>query len=525
MSVAVASEGAARRPDRLILVPILFAALLLRLSGLGARSIWTDEGSTWTAASAPWHELIRLCAQKDASPPLFYLLTSLALKIGDTEAWLRSVSVVASLAMVWLAYRIARLAVSRSEASLAAVLVALSPHQLMFAQEARTYMLVAAFSTWALYLFARAVLFERRRAWLPFVLVSALGLWTQSIALLGVGVQAALIVLTPQGRKNGWRWLIAQAAAFALYAPWLAINVAQASHLSSSHWYLRTPGGHEVFQVLRAVFLSPISLVTPPEGSPLPGLEAFLPRAVAQGILFVLPIVPLLIGARYALEPGERGTVARLALAGLFLPLLAVWAVSFKVPLWLPRYFVFLTPMLAVLQARGLWSMQPPKLSYAWIALLLISSGYACFRYGTDYQKEPWRQAVRSIGLMQEEGRTAALVPFDVDPFRYYNRRLDHPVAAFEVSHPDVPFASDYTPAQLDQMETAAREHAAPYDQVWVVVRSPNSDVRKEAARRAERAAASDGRVLVNREIWTSMTGPLRVARFERKAVSDSIAK
>jgi len=525
VSVALASEASARRPDGLVLVPILFAALLLRLSGLGARSIWTDEGSTWTAASAPLRELIRLCAQKDASPPLFYLLTSLALRLGDTEAWLRSVSVVAAVGIVWLTYRIARLAVSRSEASLAAVLVALSPHQLMFAQEARTYMLVAAFTTWSLYLFARAVLFDRRRAWLPFVLVSALGLWTQSIALLGVGVQAALVILTPAGRRNGWRWLIAQAAAFALYAPWLAINVAQASHLSSSHWYLRTPGGHEVFQVLRAVFLSPIPLVTPPPGSPLPGIEAWLPRPLAHLVLTALPLVPLLLGARYALVPGPPGTVVRFALAGLFLPLIAVWAVSFKVPLWLPRYFVFLTPMLGVLLARGLWSMRPPRLSYAWIALLLLSSGYACFRYGTDYQKEPWRQVVRHIGLTQRQGRSAALVPFDVDPFRYYDRRLENPVAAFEVSHPDVPFASDYTPAQLDEMESAAREHATAFDQVWVVVRSPNSDVRKEVAQRAERAAASDGRVLVDRSIWTSMTGPLRVARFERPGVSDSTSR
>lgn len=43
------------------------------------------------------------------------------------------------------------------------MIVALSPHQIMFGQEARTDMLVALFTTWSLYLFARAVVFERRR--------------------------------------------------------------------------------------------------------------------------------------------------------------------------------------------------------------------------------------------------------------------------------------------------------------------------------------------------------------------------
>ncbi len=526
MSASAVAETAERPDrDRWVLVPVMLLALVLRLTGLGSRSVWTDEGSAWTAASAPLGELIRLCAQKDASPPLFYLLTALALRLGDNEAWLRAVSVVASLGMVWLAYRLARLAVSRAEASLAAVIVALSPHQLMFAQEARSYMLVACFVTWAIYLFARAVFFDRGRAWVPFVLVSALGLWTQSIALLGVGVQAALIVLTAAGRRHLGRWVLAQAASVALYAPWIAINAAQAAHLSSSHWYLRTPGGHEVFQVLRAVFLSPIPLVTPPPTAVLPGLDRFLPRLAAHAILVLLPAVPFAAALGSARGGSPQARIVRLALAGLFLPLVAVYLVSFKIPLWLPRYFVFLTPMLAVLLARGLWSLRPPALSVPWTALLLLGAAYGCFRYSTDYSKEPWRAAVAHIGAVSPPGRTAALVPFDVDPFRYYDRRLRSPVAAFEVSHPAVPFASSYTEDQLEEMMRTAHERVKGFDEVWVVVRSPNSEIRREVARRTEAVAALDGRTLVGHETWVSMTGPLRLACYRREAaVPDSAA-
>ncbi len=513
----------ARRESPLALPAVLAGALMLRLTGLGSRSLWTDEGSTWTAASAPLRELIRLCAEKDASPPLFYLLTSLALRFGDSEAWLRSVSALASVGMVYLAYRLARLAAGRTEATLAAMIVALSPHQIMFGQEARTYMLVGLFTTWSLYLFARAVLFERRRAWLPFVLVTALGLWTQSIAVLGLGVQGAMIVLTAAGRRNLARWGLAVAAAFALYAPWLAISAAQASRLGHSHWYLETPGGHQVFQVLRAVFLSPIPLVTPPATAALPGIEAVLPRPVAHAILLLLPALPLAAALAAARGPTPRASLTRFALAGLFLPLAAVYLVSFRMPLWLPRYFVFLTPMLALLLARGLWSLRPPALAAGWTAVLLAASGYACLRYATDYGKEPWREAVARIAAAGAPGRTAALVPFDADPFRYYNRRQPAPVSAFEVSHPEVPFASDYTPAQLDEMERAARERVAGFDEVWVVVRSPNSEIRRELARRTERAAATGGRALAGRETWNSMTGPLRLARFRRGA-ADSLS-
>jgi uncharacterized membrane protein len=501
---------------------VLVGALMLRLSGLGGRSLWTDEGSTWTAASSPLKELIRLCAEKDASPPLFYLLTSLALRFGDSEAWLRSVSMLASLGMVYLTYRFARLFAGRTESTLAAMIVALSPHQIMFGQEARTYMLVALFTTWSLYLFARAVVFERKRAWLPFVLVTALGLWTQSIAILGIGVQGALVVFTAPGRRQIGRWPLALAAAFALYAPWLAISAAQASRLGHSHWYLQTPDGHELFQVLRAVFLSPIPLVTPPFTATLPGIEAILPRRVAHMILIALPALPLLAALRAASGGGTSAAMIRFAFVGLFLPLIAVDLISFVMPLWLPRYFVFVTPMLALILARGLWTLKPRALASAWTALLLIASGYACFRYGIDYNKEPWRDAVAHIAATGLPERTAALVPFDVDPFRYYNRRQPVPVTAFEVSHPEVPFASEYTAPQLDQMERTARDRTARFDEVWVVVRSPNSEIRRELARRTERAAASDGRVLIGRETWNSMTGPLRLARYRRPPAADS---
>lgn len=519
----VATAETVRRESPLPLLAVLAGALLLRLSGLGSRSLWTDEGSTWTAASSPLRELIRLCAEKDASPPLFYLLTSLALRFGDSEAWLRSVSMVASVGMVWLSYRFARLFAGRSEATLAAMLVALSPHQIMFGQEARTYMLVALFTTWSLYLFARAVVLERRRAWIPLVVVTALGLWTQSIAVIGLGVQGVVVIFTASGRRNLWPWGLAMASAFALYSPWLAISAAQASRLGHSHWYLETPGAHQLFQVMRAVFLSPISLVTPPETATLPGLDAYLPRRLAHALLIALPALPMIVALRSASGGGPAPALVRLAFTGLILPLVAVDMISFRLPLWLPRYFVFLTPMLAMVLARGLWTLRPPLLASAWTTLLLVSSGYACFRYATDYGKEPWRDVVAHIAAVSPLDRTAALVPFDLDPYRYYNRRQPAPVAAFEVSHPKVPFASDYTETQLDEMESTARDRVARYDEVWVVVRSPNSDIRRELARRTERAAASGGRVLAGREIWTSMTGPLRLARF-RRAGADSSA-
>src|SRR5262249_15996321 len=163
------------------------------------------------------------------------------------------ISVLASVGLVWVTYRLARLAVDRPVARLAAALTALSPYQLMYAQEARTYALVALWTTLALFLFARAVLFHQPRAWLPFVLASGVGVGSEVSALLVVGVQLAVLLVWREAGRHLLPWLRAQLMVMALSLPWLFVSVAQAKHLSSSHWYLTAPGEHSIVQVLRAV--------------------------------------------------------------------------------------------------------------------------------------------------------------------------------------------------------------------------------------------------------------------------------
>lgn len=507
------AAGRARIAERLGAPAALLVAALVRFHGLGARSLWTDEGSTWTAASLPLHALLRRCVERDASPPLYYLLTSWCLRLGDDEAHLRLVSALASLALVWLTYRLARLALSRPLAALAAMLTALSPFQVMYAQEARTYTLVAALLTGATFAWARLMARPGPRAWGAFVALTALGLWTQSIAALGVIGQGAIAVLAPEGRRRILPWLGGLAAAAALYLPWMWYGRGVAGHMSSSHWYVPGTSAHGIFKVLRALLVTSVPIVSAPPDATVPGLDRYLPRALAWLLVTLPPLAALaptlpLLGA-----PHARGRLARLAWAGWAAPLLAVLAVSVQRPLLLARYFVFVTPFVSVLFALGLERLRPAALRGALVALLVATACFGLMRYDRDEGKEPWREAAARIGAAASGAPTTVLVTFDVDPFLFYGRRLARPVDAFEVGHPDEPFAAHYTPRQLDELEAAARAHARRFADVWVIVRSPNSEVRREVARRAL-AVAAEGRVAVEDFRLESPGGGLRVAHF-----------
>jgi len=497
--------------------PLVFAiAGAVRAFDLGRRSLWTDEGSTWTAASLPVPELLRRCLERDASPPLHYLLTKLAISGDDSEAMLRVVPMLASLGLVWLTYRLARLALPRGESAFAALLVALSPYQVMYAQEARTYMTVALFGVLGTYLFARAIASDRSRAWPAYALATALGLWTQSLALLALPAQAVVAFVTPAARRRLLPWGLALAAAALAYAPWAWASREMTAHLTSSHWYIDEPDASGVFKVLRAVLVSPIALVTPPPGSSLPGLDRFMPRLLAWGLVSLPMLLLLLVTLPMLPRPGARGHLARVAWAAWLVPLLLVFVVSFQKPLFLPRYFVFTTPYLAVLAALALAEIRAARLLRDSLAVLVAAAALlGLLRYRADYSKEPWRDAAAYLSRSAELGQTVALVTYDADPLRYYVQRDTLAVAVREVGHPAEPFAAAFTPQQLDELEARARIDAAPFDDVWVLVRSANSEVRREVARRAERVAA-EGRVEVERRQWDSASGYVRAVRFRR---------
>lgn len=511
--------------DRWLFPAVISLASLLRLYDLGRRNLWTDEGSTWTAASLPMHQMLERCIVRDASPPLYYLITALFLRLGGgSEAALRFTSVLASLGLVWLTYRLARLALPRSGASLAALFCTLAPYQVMFAQEARTYALVAAFSVWGTYLFTRGLLHGGTRVWPRYAAVVALSLWTQSIALLALPTHCVMAVLTPAGRRQLKPWALAILVAAAVFAPWAYLSRDMAQHMAHSHWYIEEPTFIGLVKVLRGLLLSPMPIVTAPHGSTMPGLDFMLPRLAAWALLVLPPLALLVATLRSVFLRDARGRLTRIMWLAWILPLATVLAVSLLGrPLFLPRYFVFATPYIAVLFALGAMSLPKATRSLA-VGLLIMVQLLGLARYRQDATKEPWREVARHMQATSPAGRTAAFVVFDADPLRFYERKFAPGVKSFEVSHPREPFGAEFTPAQLAYLDSAAHANAAGYDDVWVHVSSPKSPARHRVVNIA-RGAAAEGRVLVEDRRWESSGGPVmswHYARLDTPAVADS---
>ena len=253
-----------RRAERWIVAAILLVAVAIRLHHLGKEPLWNDEGFTWWAIGQSWHDLWTLVPQGDPHPPFYYSLLKLWTALaGQSEAGLRGLSTLFAAATVPVLYLAGRVLGGARDGvwtgAAAALLFALSPLHLHYAQEARPY---AGLTFAASLAFAGALWLvlhpgparrpslgwgcggppdepSARPAWLALVVGTALALWFHN---LGVYLAAALGPALLAWLARDLRWdrsalaNLALAAGLALLAwsPWWPWLLRQTRHVGGS---------------------------------------------------------------------------------------------------------------------------------------------------------------------------------------------------------------------------------------------------------------------------------------------------
>jgi len=134
---------------------LLPLALALRLYHLDYQNLWLDETLTWADSQLPIYWLLRRSALNVHPPGVFLLMKFWTNLFGSSPAMLRLPFVLVSLLIIALTYKLTRLLLPAGVALLVAVLLALSPYQIFFAQEARMYTLATALTLGAVICYHR----------------------------------------------------------------------------------------------------------------------------------------------------------------------------------------------------------------------------------------------------------------------------------------------------------------------------------------------------------------------------------
>lgn len=481
--VSIGSSG--ERSFWIVVGLILVAALAFRLPGLGTRSLWIDELYTEWFAARSFAELWTDVPQYETHPPFYYSILKLwTLVFGNSELGLRSLSVVLSLATVFVVAISGRLldAGSRGRAAglLAAALLAVSYASIRDAQNARPYALQGLVSTIAI--LAALVLIARLRqatgvGWLaPTValgLSSGIGLWIHNTGFfIALGIWAGLastLLFMPAGQRLRGFAVIFAAGALALlvWSPYLPYFLDQSSKFMGLAFWL-VPKPRDLY-------------------------SAWLLIVGDSWVLAVLPATLLLCGLyRLFRWDAVRALVVILV---LLLPLYAVLAVSFGIkPLYIQRLFAWLVPTGLALVALGVVSMPWKPLRWL-LALALIA--IASYRTIIDYDRpiDDWKTIVAEISRNAKPGDVVITVPAEgsvaVD---YYAARHPGfpPIVCVPGCYPqrDLPrtYLSNFGAPEILPADAAIVERAlATHGRVWLVQVSislydPKSIIRSRIA-------------------------------------------
>ena len=315
----------------------------LRFATLGVQSYHHDEIVTASRILRDgfWHAMDAV-GFSESAPPLYYAVAWLWTQLtGTGEFGLRSVSALAGIATVPVAYLLGAELSSRRAGIVAAALVAVNPMLLWYSQEARAYSLFVLLTALSLLYFVRALDRGRRRDSLAWGIASALALGTHYFAAFPI-VAEALWLLRRRGREAGGAfpgvWIIAVAGL--LLAP-LLVHQASFAH---AEWISGISLGHRLWETGLTFALGETGdIIARPEHPLLavvPALIAITGACLifahgerrerrAAGIPLALAavtvVVPLVIGL---LAPDKNYVLARNLLPAL-VPLLVVLGVGF----------------------------------------------------------------------------------------------------------------------------------------------------------------------------------------------------
>jgi Dolichyl-phosphate-mannose-protein mannosyltransferase len=199
--VTDATVGSKRRPVRGWVAPqwtiavVLLLALLLRLWDLDARWLWFDEAGEYWVATAPFSQLAAAVRDGSGDPPLYSFLLHAWMQAGRSEAWLRGLSVLLSLAGVAGAFALGRRLGSLRVGVAAGLLVAFGTADIRYAQEVGQYALMVAALYWSLFALARAVERPDRSSWAAWVVAALVASHAYYGAALAVMVPFACVLV------------------------------------------------------------------------------------------------------------------------------------------------------------------------------------------------------------------------------------------------------------------------------------------------------------------------------------------
>jgi hypothetical protein len=312
---------------------VALLALAVRAHGIESEGLWYDEVYSATFAVQSWFDALVSVWRFDVHPPLYFLQLHLWALLGTSTVWLFWNSVAWGVAASVSLYVVARRRISPAVATIAAIVFAVMPADVLYAHQLRMYAMLDCLVIWAWYCTDGSLDEDAERRTTAGLIATELAIaYTHASGVVIVFVVCCYALLrmavVRPSRQAMRRWLVANVVVAVGSLPALAdVMVRSVSHTTA-------PGLRDVASTVAFLILGPATR----------GSDAL---QVVALVLFVAILGAAFTRAGRVLVPGL-----------VVLPLTIVFAISHVLrPMWVDRALLFVTPFLATALALSLHAL------------------------------------------------------------------------------------------------------------------------------------------------------------------------
>lgn len=397
---------------------ILLLSFILRLINLN-QSFWLDEAAQVIESARPLAFQFQILS--DFHPPFYHVLLHFWMYLGQSEIWIRLLSVIFAVLSVYVAYILAKEFTHDKNALVSALFLAIAPYHVWYSQEARPYMLFVLIS-----LFSTLCLIKKKWFLYAFSVILSIYSFYFSIFML-IGHLFYVIFLN---RKLMKKYVLSNIIAFLTFLPWMPFFIKQLQN----GMFGAFSGWSNVVSV-SAMKLIPLTFAKFVYG------RGSIDNNIYYG-LYILPVMLIFLYSVYIISTDRRG---KILLILFFFPLVFAFIASFYFPITAPQRLIFLLPLFYLIIAKA-----ADFAVYSWKILLgvvIITSLVGVLDYYTNpnVQREQWRQAVNYVNSISNPKTSISLFVFP-EPFA--------PIQWYKLNNPALGIAPKFNLTDQDLVRT-----------------------------------------------------------------------
>lgn len=470
----------------LLVAGIVALSLGLRLLFLSQKSLWLDEAWSIGIARLPWKAMWWSAVHQDPNMSVYQCLLHVWMRIGQSELWIRTLSVIFGAANVGIMTVLGSRIFNRSTGLIASFLVAINLFHIQYSQEARAYSLVTLLVTVSTLLLVKAIQESTRKQWLLYSVTAILAIYSHAFAALVVFAHFVFLLFYDLKTLLSKRVLASFLSISALSVPLVyALYLRAKDPFVPLNWLHRV-SIHEVSDLFS-------SLAGRAEYPGSPGAKVLALFYLSVG---VITFVVWLKMSRASWRSPEASNIG-LLLLWLFIPIVVLVGLSTVRPVFVNRYFLICLPALALVTAYGLTIIKTKWIPTSLLLILVsVSALHLVAYYRYRLGDGEWNSATRYVLAQAKPGDGIFFVVapghiiFDYYHQRYYASAQPSPVVVYPESNDDRsdPAAIEYLPKLRDELLQSAADR---YPRVWVVLYHDQWPATRPVSSRLENSMSS----------------------------------